>query len=103
MEGQHTHTNSMLELITAGLTLFILLMNRGKKMEKKDIELGAGFKLDVKVAEGKLVLSVAAVDGAVMNELKVDIDMLVEKLVAATDNKIDDALGAVLKAALKQA
>lgn len=70
---------------------------------EKAIEISSEAKALVEVKEGKVILS-AKYDGKQADaEVKVaiEVDILIDALVAKTDNKIDDAVAQVLKAALK--
>ena len=70
---------------------------------EKDVQLGSVGELDVKVAAGKISLEVSLPGAAAKVSVEVDANLLIDKLVASTDNKVDDALGAIIKAALAQA
>lgn len=82
---------------------FLKKLFKGRKKMEKDVQLGNVGDLEVKVAEGKIQLTVQLPGAATKVTVEVEANVLIDKLVASTDNKIDDALGAIIKAALAQA
>jgi hypothetical protein len=93
-----------LSLFTAILSWLVNKILRGRKMEK-DIALGPEGNMDLKLEAGKLVIEIKHVhaSGEVSLVAKEDAGYFLDKLAALIPGQIDDAVIAVIKAALKAA
>lgn len=92
-----------LGLFTAIISLFINYFLKGENKMEKDIALGPEGQLVMKLEGGKVVISLSDVhaSGSVSLSVSEDAGYFLDKLAALIPGTIDDALIAVIKAALK--